>query len=270
MADNSKVEFIPTAGGVFINVERQVTDKVVGFKIVVKKGRSVLYIGDSITDGAWGRSNGGAQPSDKRSLGDQNHIYGHSYVMLCAAHYQSAYPMTDYKFYNRGISGDGIDELVKRWQQDALDLHPDVVSILIGTNDVNAYIGRKQNNPAETFDMTTWEKKYRQLLDQLRSANPLVKIFLGTPFVAKEGNVGKQSDFFLRKQLIHEMGEVVRHIANDYGAVVLPYDEIFESLIVDQPRPGYWIWDGIHPTPADHQKMSELWIHQARNAGVMP
>jgi len=66
------------------------------------------------------------------------------------------------------------------------------------------------------------------------------------------------------------MGEVVRHIANDYGAVVLPYDEMFALLIVDQPRPGYWIWDGIHPTPADHQKMSELWIRQARNAGVMP
>lgn len=47
----------------------------------------VLYIGDSVTDGGWGRSGGSALPSEKRNHSDLNHVYGHSYMMLCAAHY---------------------------------------------------------------------------------------------------------------------------------------------------------------------------------------
>jgi phospholipase/lecithinase/hemolysin len=35
---------------------------------------------------------------------------------------------------------------------------------------------------------------------------------------------------------------------------------MFAQLIAQQPRSGYWIWDGIHPTPAGHRRMADLWI----------
>lgn len=41
----------------------------------------------------------------------------------------------DLTFINRGISGNTVLDLAKRWQQDALDLKPDILSILIGVND---------------------------------------------------------------------------------------------------------------------------------------
>jgi len=46
------------------------------------------------------------------------------------------YPNYDLKILNRGISGDKVSDLKKRWEQDCLELNPDVVSILIGINDV--------------------------------------------------------------------------------------------------------------------------------------
>ena len=55
-------------------------------------GKRILFIGDSITDGGWGKSGGSAKPSDKRTHWDMNHIYGHGYMFLCAAHYQAEYP----------------------------------------------------------------------------------------------------------------------------------------------------------------------------------
>ena len=100
----------------------------------------VLYIGDSVTDGGWGRSGGSMAPSDQRNQKDLNHIYGHSYMMLCAAHYESTQPYAGLKFFNRGISGNTLDDLKERWQQDVLDLKPDILSVLIGTNDVWNYI----------------------------------------------------------------------------------------------------------------------------------
>ena len=113
----------------------------------------VLYIGDSVTDGGWGRSGGSALPSEKRNHSDQNHVYGHSYMMLCAAHYQSLYPYGNLEFFNRGISGNTLTDLEQRWEQDVLALKPDVLSILIGTNDVGEYLKK----PEADFDLQNWD-----------------------------------------------------------------------------------------------------------------
>ena len=29
----------------------------------------------------------------------------------------------------------------------------------------------------------------------------------------------------------------------------------------------YWIWDAVHPTPAGHLRMAELWISKATEVG---
>lgn len=108
--------------------------------------RRVLYIGDSITDGGWGRSGGSAKASKDRYQADLNHVYGHSYMMLCAAYYQSRWPDAGWTFWNRGISGNTLFQMADRWQADALELKPDVISILIGTNDVGTYLDECKKN----------------------------------------------------------------------------------------------------------------------------
>ena len=68
---------------------------------------------------------------------DQNHLLGHSYVFLIAGRLGMDAVESNYTFSNRGISGNTVADLKKRWQQDAIDPKPDLLSILIGTNDVN-------------------------------------------------------------------------------------------------------------------------------------
>lgn len=70
-------------------------------------GKKILYIGDSVTDGNWGKVSGGPN----RSLTDMNHIFGHGYMFICAARYMADYPEEDYRFYNRGISGNRVADL---------------------------------------------------------------------------------------------------------------------------------------------------------------
>lgn len=216
-------------------------------------GRKVLFIGDSITDGGWGRSGGSMAPSEERNHTDWNHLYGHSYMMLCAARWQSDHPDDESQFFNRGISGNTLADLAARWQKDALSLKPDVVSLLVGTNDVDAMLKGKLSK-----DLKLWEQDYRQLLDQLRQQNPQVEIILGTPFVAKSGRIGGADNYAERKALISQCADVVRRIAKDYNAQLLDYEQMFDSLT--QKNPSFWIWDGIHPTPAGHQRMADLWL----------
>ena len=61
------------------------------------------------------------------------------------------------------------------------------------------------------------------------------------------------------------LAQIVRQIANDYNAVLVPFDSMFNELQKNQPTEKYWIWDGIHPTAAGHQRMAELWESECRD-----
>ena len=227
--------------------------------------RGVLYIGDSVTDGGWGRSGGSAKASESRNHTDLNHIYGHSYMMLCAAYFQSQWPDAGWQFWNRGISGNTLPQMSARWQVDALALHPDVISILIGTNDVGAYQDECKKTgsdfTAEGFDYRRWEQQYRHLLDTTCAVLPKAELVLCTPFAGKSAGQ-------VRMAVTDSLAQIVRRIARDYHAVLVPFDNLFATLQKEEPDARYWIWDGIHPTAAGHQRMADLWERLCHNVMI--
>lgn len=227
--------------------------------------RRVLYIGDSITDGGWGRSGGDMRPSSERSEWDKNHVYGHGYMEQCASYFESRNPDDEILFWNRGISGNTLHQMHERWQEDCIALRPNVISILVGINDACSFFDRQKEQPSLTFDLKAWEAEYRELLCQTRDSLPGVQLVLCTPFIARAGWVAETPNFADRATLMRQMAEVVRHLADEFHATLVPFDTLFEQLRADHPTSNnsYWIWDGIHPTPAGHRKMSELWIEKA-------
>ena len=224
-----------------------------------EKGQRIVFAGDSITDGAWGGGNGTKLPTAQRNQTDLNHIFGHSYMMLCATRLMADHPEQELQFYNRGISANTLANLEERWENDVLSVKPDIISILIGSNDVHFFLA---NDSKEEFDFKEWGTRYRRLLDKALQENPRIKFFLGIPFTAPTGKAGESEDYPKRKALLKQMKVVITEIAKDYNAQLLPYDEMFESLYEQYPEEGasYWIWDGIHPTPAGHQVMADLWL----------
>ena len=261
LATGKEVDFEQTDKGLFVKASLAVTEPAVAFRIVFKlNGKRVLFIGDSITDGGWGRSGGSMTASDKRNHTDLNHLYGHSYMMLCASELESRQPDSGWKFFNRGISGNTVYQLASRWQKDAMALDADVVMMLVGINEVYDVAREKKENPKAKFDYSLWEKTYCSLLDSLRKNNPNVRIMLGTPFLAKEGKRGEAKEYNDCKQMVEKLCRIVRRIAKRYDATLVPFDTMFAELVACQPRPGYWIWDGVHPTAAGHRRMADLWI----------
>lgn len=229
--------------------------------------RRVLFIGDSITDGGWGRSGGDMRPSAERDEWDKNHVYGHGYVEQTASYFESHFPEDEMQFWNRGISGNTLHQMAQRWQEDCINLRPNVISVLVGTNDVHYYLEQKQQDPDLTFDQQAWEAEYRQLLTHTRDSLPGVELVLCTPFVAKAGWVGDADNYTERERLVTALADIVRRIAQDYRQTTLiEFDSLFNQLRSEHPTSNnsYWIWDGIHPTPAGHHKMSETWIDKAR------
>lgn len=217
----------------------------------------MLFIGDSITDGAWGNSPVWNASSEERNHTDMNHIYGHGYMMIIASHYEALYPEAEWTFWNRGISGNTLNDLALRWQKDVITLEPDVVSILVGTNDVEQAL-----NEGKTIDFNKWELQLRSLLDQTRQQNPDVEFVLCTPFVAPVGWRGESENYVLRKQMIDKLGDIVQSLCSAYEATLVPFHQLVADAISSTPSlpASYWIWDGIHPTPAMHYRMALLWM----------
>jgi lysophospholipase L1-like esterase len=194
-------------------------------------GARLLFQGDSITDGNRGRN------------ADPNHILGHGYVFITAARHGAAFPDLKLDFINRGVSGNTVLDLEKRWQTDTLDLKPDLLSILIGVNDHGRGIPLDQ-----------YEQVYDQLLTQTRAANPKVKLVLGETFVKPAGKIDEG---------IRQRQEIVARLAKKHGAAVVHFQRVFDEAIKRAPA-DYWIWDQVHPTYRGHQLMADEWERVVR------
>lgn len=202
------------------------------------KDARILFQGDSITDGNRGRS------------ADPNHILGHGYVFLIAARQGAAFPELNLEFMNRGVSGNTVLDLEQRWQNDTLDLKPDLLSVLIGVND------QGRNVPLDQY-----EQVYDALLANARAANPRLKLVLCEPFLLPVGK--KKADYEKSRVDIQERQAVVARLARKYGAALVRFQRVFDAATQRAPA-DYWIWDGVHPTYRGHQLMADEWERTVR------
>ena len=207
-----------------------------------KKGSRLLFIGDSITDMKWGRN-------EK----DRNHYLGHSYVYLIASRLGVDMPEVQLEFFNRGHSGNRITDLRSRWQKDAIDMKPDLLSVLIGVND------RKVKKGAR-FDAEKWGADYRHILTRSREANPDLRIVLLDPFVLKTGWwMNKGGEWDASRTQIDQMRAVIAKLAKDFDAAQVPTQDVFDTA-AKAVTPEHWIWDGVHPLPQGHELIARRWL----------
>src|SRR6266566_4715000 len=143
------------------------------------KGSVILFQGDSITD--CGRNRESADPNAAGALGT-------GYPLLITAAVLAARAARGFKFYNRGISGNKVPDLQQRWTTDAIDLKPDVLSILIGVNDFWHKLDHGYNGTVQDY-----EQQYAALLQTTRDALPHVHLIVLEPFVLHTGAVDARS-----------------------------------------------------------------------------
>ncbi|MEO7497045.1 MAG: SGNH/GDSL hydrolase family protein [Massilia sp.] len=208
------------------------------------RGLTFLFQGDSITDGNRGRNT------------DPNHIMGHGYAFSIASRIGADFPRSKFNFFNRGVSGNKIPDLQKRWQSDTLEIKPDVLSILIGINDTGAAVKKA----SDACTVAEFETGYSKLLADCKSANPHILFILGLPFVCPVGPV--LSNWEAWRDGVRQRAEVVRKLAMKFDAVLVDYQAVFDKAAGQAP-PEYWVWDGIHPTVPGHELMAREWIEQA-------
>ena len=203
------------------------------------KNTVILFQGDSITD--CGRNY------------EVSEDLGQGYAMMAASLLASSDSATNYTFYNRGISGHRAIDLKERWEEDCLELNPDVVSIMIGINDCWRRFDSGDPTSAEDF-----ESYYRALLTPIKDK----RLILIEPFVLPH-----PEDRLAWREDLDPKIQVVRKLAREFNATFLPLDGLFAAKMTDQP-PAFWAEDGVHPTNAGHAFIATEWIKAYKKLGV--
>ena len=197
-----------------------------------------LFQGDSITD------------CDRSYDNDIN--LGTGYVMMAARLFHTRHPEKRVSFINRGMNSNKVSDLRKRWQNDCLDLRPDMVTILIGINDIaRVFFQRTTSNKS-------FEEDYRTILEQTRSIG--AKIVLMEPFILNTN--GKRLK--MRKKLSPKI-EIIGKLSAEFNATLIPLSMIFLGA-EKAKEPAFWSNDGFHPTIEGHELIAESWTRTIDNS----
>jgi lysophospholipase L1-like esterase len=223
-----------------IAAEAQNQSDVAPKESLLKPGAVILFQGDSITDA--GRSR------EQADVANEQPGLGNGYAWLAASQLLVDRPDDKLTIFNRGISGNKVFQLAERWQTDSLSLKPDVLSILIGVND----IWHKLNGQYDGT-VAVYEKNYHALVKRTRETLPDVKLVVCEPFVLRCGAVN--SRWFPE---FDDYRAAAKRVADEGGAVFVPFQEMFDRAAKLAP-PERWAKDGVHPTPDGAALMAHTW-----------
>ncbi|MGC1391244.1 MAG: SGNH/GDSL hydrolase family protein [Bacteroidales bacterium] len=209
------------------------------------KDNIILFQGDSITDAGRNR--------DDNSFNNPGAL-GSGYAMLTGAELLEKYSSLNLKIINRGVSGNKVFQLAERWDKDCLDIKPDILSILIGVNDIWHKLEGNYNGTIEIY-----KNDYIALLDRTKKALPDVKIIICEPF-AVPGIKAVDDKWYPE---FYGYQKAAMEVAAQFKATFIPYQRIYNEAITRAPGV-YWTGDGVHPTLAGAELMARAWVEAVK------
>ncbi len=205
----------------------------------IESGETVLFIGDSITDG------------DRRD--DRYRPLGRGYVRLFHDMLVTRDPEKAIRVLNHGVGGNTVEDLRSRWTDDVLAHKPDRLVVAIGINDINQYLCKQ--GPV-SLDPETYEGIYGSLLDLTASALPGCRLVLIEPFYGSRDTVPGSYRARLAA-LLPEYRAAVSRLAEKFRAANLRLQEIFDAKLAIQHPSTYFPIEPVHPDPAGHFLIAE-------------
>ena len=204
--------------------------------VLLDTSATFLFTGDSVTD--CGRRD------DVQGLGQ-------GYVRILHGLWRDAAP----QMINTGIGGNRAADLAARVGPDVVDHRADLVSILIGINDMWRRYDRDDPTSTEAF-----ADSYRAVLTKVSEAGS--QIVLIEPFLLAINEEQKE----WREDLDPKI-KAVRALAKEVSAILVPADVQLNKAASKGDGPASYAHDGVHPTPLGHVELAQLWHRTVIKSG---
>ena len=215
-----------------------------GNQLSLPKGTTILFQGDSITD---------AGRDKKNQIANQQKALGAGYAWMAASHLLIKNPQLNLTIHNRGISGNKVHQLANRWDKDCLDLKPDILSIMIGVNDIWHGLNGKYEGTVKTY-----EDDFLSLMERTRKALPKTQFVICEPFVLRCGAVNEK--WFPE---FDRYRAAARKVADQNNATFVPFQSMFDEAVQYAP-PKHWAGDGVHPSSHGASLMAHFWTQSVQ------
>ncbi|MHC4257471.1 MAG: SGNH/GDSL hydrolase family protein [Planctomycetota bacterium] len=201
-------------------------------------GQTLLFIGDSITDCQ-------RQEAPYAPLGC-------GYVHFAANFLLAARPDLRLTIENRGIGGDSTRDLKWRWNRDCIALSPDIVSMMIGINDLWRKYGDSQESLQRHVTPDEYETNYRQMLTHLKDECGSRLILMEPYMFCDDPDNPMLRDLDAYIQIVHQM-------ANKFDAILVPVHANYMALTHKRPA-DQWADDTVHPSAWAHAWIAKQWL----------
>jgi acyl-CoA thioesterase-1 len=206
--------------------------------LVLKPGQTFVFIGDSITDA--GRLQRAYRP------------FGNGYVNFTANYLLAKYPQLNFCIFNTGINGNTVRDLERRWKRDCLSHKPNVLSVMIGIND----LWQMSTSGEERQGVQEYKSTYQELLSAVRQQGDC-QIVLMEPFMF----CGDAEDRMFRG--LAGYINAVHNLAKQFDAILVSLQSAIDEKIKTVPS-DKWSDDMVHPYQWAHCWLSQQWIEAAK------
>ena len=206
----------------------------------LKPNNKLVMIGDSVTDA------GRAQPVGEGLF----EAHGKGYVNMVNSLLWAVYPGHKLRVANLGSAGHTVRDLKGRWQRDVLDLKPDWLSIMIGTNDV----WRQFDLPHQP-EVHVGLAEYESTLDELvqKTLPEIQGLVLMTPFMMEPNSREPM------RARMDKYGAVVKKLAKRHGTILVDTQAAFD-VALKHIHPMALAWDRIHPNSSGHMILARAFL----------
>lgn len=196
----------------------------------IKKKSTILFLGDCIT--GW-----------KRNINDPDDL-GNGYV----ARINDAIKNYRIKVINRGTDEHRTINLLTEYEENILNIKPDVVTIFIGMNDVWHHFSKGVETTNEEF-----EYNLKTLLEKIK--NELhVPVIIIEPFI-----IDITPELTIMRSELWQKVDIIRRLAREYASEYIALDGSFASACIKH-EPTFYSLDGVHPTDEGHKFIARRWL----------
>ena len=196
--------------------------------MIINKHDTVIFLGDSVTDCGRDRN--------------EELSFGAGYANMVNSAFRVLHPELLVRFINKGVGGDQSSHILNRLQTDVLDLHPDIVMLCIGINDVlrSYYCPCTGTGVSAEEYQANMEEIIRRVLDSG------AKLLLMTPYIVDTNPYEP-----MRTKMI-AFGDICKALSKKYAVELLDMQSVFETLISQGIYSYELSYDRIHPSHMGH------------------
>lgn len=190
--------------------------------------QTIVFIGDSITEGAADHERGGWTRRLAATLPD------------------------GWEAVHAGVGGDTIFHILARLEQDALMYQPDILVLAVGINDSRRYTAGRYEVKLENFERGLAEFASRMAGHATRKATRILIVGL-TP-VDEPRTLPIAEDLHYTQIAASDYDAALRRFAAQHGYGYVALMPAFEQA----GGAARLTSDGLHPTPAGHALIAEV------------